>query len=258
MKRIILILAVILILPHSIYAKAVAPKPGTTNEFSSSNKAYSIEIEILGYPDNSPSRCTFKKEGKPLWTKEISTTPGFVDISDDGKYFVSANWGWYDEGGYKSLSFYDTGGNLLKTIEFGSVKENMRWLKKTCISKDGNYYMAASGHTDNSQVTLYFVPTQTEIWDKTIGLEQIDDVLISQTGSYILISTFDFQEQNILLSYLNKTGEVLWEKKIDNGHSWDKDLIWLSGDGMNFKIFDLNRSVWQHYENKNDKIKLKE
>lgn len=256
-KKIILLLIIIFILPYSIYPKTFPPNPGTVKEFSSSNKTCSIKIKILGYPDNSPSECTFIKEGKELWTKKLPTTPGFVNISDDGKYFVFANWGWYDEGGYKSISFYNGEGNLLKTIEFGSGKEGMRWLKKTYISRDGNYYVVANGFKNNSQVTLYFVPEQTVSWEKNIGLEQIDNILMSQTGDYILMSTFDYQENNILFSYLNKAGNIIWEKKINNGHSWDKDFIWLNEDGMTFKVFDLNQNIWQHYNNKKGKIRLK-
>ncbi len=256
-KKIIPTLALLLIFQHIIYAEALAPEIGTIKEFSSSNKTFSIDIKILGYPDNSPCEGTFKVDGQILWTKQFSTTPGFVDISDNGNYFVFANWGWYDEAGYKSISFYNGDGTLLKTIQFGSGKEGMRWLEKTCISRDGNYYIATNGFKNNSQVTLYFVPKQTVIWNKNIGMEQIDNININQTGEYILISTFDYQEHNIHFSYLNKADNILWEKKINNGHSWNKDFIWLSEDGMTFKVFDLNQNIWQHYENKKGKITLK-
>jgi hypothetical protein len=248
-KKIILILITILIPQHIIYAKADTPKPGIIKSFSSPNKIYSIEIKILGYPDNSPSECTFKEKDKVIWTKELSTTPGLIEIANDGKYFILANWGWYDEGGYKSISFYNGTGELLKTIEFGAGKGRMRWISKTCISGDGNYYIAANKFENTSQITLYHVPTQTVVWDKNAGLEQIDNILISQNGNFILISTFDYQQHNIHFSYMDRTGNLLWKTAIDKGHSGNKDFIWLSEDGLSFKIYDLNKNKWLDFEN---------
>jgi hypothetical protein len=256
-KKILLILIAMVISQNTIYAKAVAPKQGTIRTFSSANKIYSIDMKIIGYPDSSPSECTFKENNKIVWEKELSSTPGFVDISDDGKFFVFANWGWYDEGGYKSLSFYSGAGNLLKTIEFGSGGNGMRWLEKTCISSNGNYYIAANGFKDDSQITLYHTPTQTAVWDKHIGLGEIDNILINKTGDFILISTFDFKKHNIHFSYLDRAGNILWEKETNGGHLWKNNYIWLDEDGLKFKVYDINKHKWSVFENHKNKIILK-
>lgn len=249
----LVILVFFIALSPFLYAKAegLAIPSGTIKTFSSENRVYSIDIKILGYPDKSPSECTFKKGEEILWTKELSTTPGFVDISNDGKYFIFANWGWYDEAGFKSISFYNGFGELLKTVELGG---GLRWLSKTCLSGNGNYYLTAD---HSSQVTLYRVPTQTIVWDKKIGLTQTDNILTSQAGDYILISTFDYPEYNVNFSYLDKAGKLLWKKEIIRGYSWDKNLIWLSENGLNFKIRDLNQKMWLEFENRQNRIRLK-
>ncbi len=238
-----------------ICAKAVPPQTGTIKTFLSANRVYSIDIKILGYPDNSPCECTFKKGEEILWTKELSTTPGFVDISNDGEYFIFANWGWYDEAGFKSLSFYTGDGELLRTVEFS---DGLRWLLKTRISGDGNYYLAADY---SSQVALYHVSTQTIVWDKKIKYNKIepelDNVLISQEGDYILISAFDLKTYNVYFSYFNKIGKLLWKKEIKRGYSSNKNFIWLSEDGLNFKVRDLNQNKWLEFQNSKNSIILK-
>ena len=244
-----------LLFPSFLHAKAISPELGTIKTFSSENRVYSIDIKILGYPDNSPSECTFKKGNEILWTKELPTTPGFVDISNDGKYFIFANWGWYDEGGFKSISFYKGDGELLRTVELSG---GLSWISKTRISGDGNYYLAAD---HSSQVTLYLVSIQTIIWDKKIKdrkLElELNNILISQRGDYILISTFDHTTYNVHFSYINKAGKLLWRKKIIRGYSFNKNLIWLSEDGLNFKIRDLNQKKWLEFENNRNRVRLK-
>ncbi len=238
-----------------LYAKSVPPEIGTTKTFSSQNSIYSIDIKILGYPDNSPSECSLKQNNEILWTKQLPTTPGFVDISNDGNYFVLVNWGWYDEGGFKSISFYKGDGELLKTVELGG---GLRWISKTCLSGNGKYYLIADR---SSQVTLYRVATQTTSWDKKIGDKKtesdLNNILISQDGAYILISTFNHTTYNVHFSYLNREGKLLWEKEIIRGYSFNKNLIWLSEDGLNFKIRDLNQKKWLEFENNKNRIVLK-
>jgi hypothetical protein len=256
-KKILSLILLVFVVSFSPFlcAKAVSPEVGTIKTFSSENKVYSIDIKILGYPDNSPSECTLKKGEEILWTKEIPATPGFVDISNDGKYLIFVNWGWYDEGGFKSISFYTGDGELLKIRELNG---GLRWISKTRLSGDGNYYLVAD---NSSQVTLYNVPTQTIVWDKQFKdrkLElELNNVLISQQGGYILISTFDHTTYNAHFSYLNREGKLLWEKEIKHGYSFNKNLIWLSEDGLNFKIQDINQNKWLEFENKKNRVILK-
>lgn len=268
MKKIIQIIIAIFLLHYNIYPDAAEPKPGTAFKFSSANMIYTIEIKILGHPDTSPSECTFKKQGNILWKKEVPTTPGYVNISDNGKYFVFANWGCYDEGGRKSVSFYDGDGNFLKEIEFNHM---CRWIMKSCISKDGNYYITANIFKGNPQVTLYSVLNQTELWNKNLvqdlsqykGWMDFDNILVSKTFDYFLISAFDHDEGNMFYFYLNKTGDILWQKKIKKGYPWDylgpsnkKDFTGLSENGISFKVFNLPLNIWEKYKNINGKVEL--
>jgi len=153
---------------QSSYSKRRPPEVGSINEYFSSSKIYSAQIKLLGYPDINPCECTLKKSDRLLWTKKLPSYPGLVNISDNGKYLVFANWGWYDEGGF------------------------------------------------------------------------------------VLISTFEYKRHNLEVLYLNNQGNVLWKTKIEKGHYWNKDLLWLSKDGLNFRIHDKNK--WLNYENNNNII----
>jgi len=133
----------------------------------------------------------------------------------------------------------------------------LRWLEKTCISNNGNYYIAANGFKGVSQITLFHTLTQTVVWDKHIGLGEIDTILINKTGEYILISTFDFKKHNLHFSYLDRSGNILWEKEINRGHIWNKNFIWLSEDGLGFKVYDIHEHKWSVFENHGNKIVLK-
>jgi hypothetical protein len=131
-----------MILPRVISAKALPPKIGAIKIFVSQNLKFSLEIKILGYPDRSPSECAFKEGDKVIWSKEIPRTPGIVDITDDGRYIAMVNYGWYDEGGYKSVSFYDRQGELIREIQFGNGnKESMIRIQKTGFSSNGKRYL---------------------------------------------------------------------------------------------------------------------
>lgn len=253
-KKIILILLALYISQNIVYARSVPPKPGSIKTFSSANKIYTIDIKILGYPGNSLSECTFKKNNEILWEKSLSTTPGFVDISDNGACFVFANWGWYDEGAFSSFSFYNGAGELLKTVELGAGRNGLRWLEKTFFSNDGNYYLAANGFKDVTEITLYHTPTQTELWDRYTGLGNIDNILINKTGEYILMSTFDYNNHNIHFSYMDRYGNILWEKEIPHGHLWDNKFIWLSDNGLQFKVYYASEKKWILFENHDGNI----
>lgn len=256
-KKIISIFIVLLISQPILYAKAVVPKPGTIITFSSANKIYSIDVKIIGYPENSPSECTFKKSQEILWKKEFSSTPAFVDISNNGKYFVFANWGRYDERGLKSISFYNSAGELLKTIGLSSDIPGWGHIQKTCFSGDGNYYVAGDYSNKAYHIILYHTQTQAVVWNKKIGLKRVDNILISNSGEFILVSTFDYENRNMLFSYLSRSGKILWEKEIEQGYVEQKIFIGLKNDGREFRIYDRTKNRWRVFENNKSKIILK-
>lgn len=106
-KKFLLLIFPIGILFNStiLLAERPSPKAGDIASFYSANKQFQIDIVLQPMVIDSPSEAVFKKENNVIWRKELPATPGFVNISDDGEHIVMANWGWYDEGGFKSLSF---------------------------------------------------------------------------------------------------------------------------------------------------------
>ena len=134
----------------SAFAKRAPSPVGSIDKFCSVNGEYCVEIKILGYPDSSPSECSFKKGNDTFWQKQIPTTPGLVNITDDGKYIILANWGWFDEGGYKSISIYSGDGVFLREIFFGenSTRDGMFWAWGATISKDNKYYIFSVGQKE--------------------------------------------------------------------------------------------------------------
>lgn len=94
------------------------PEIGSAVSFSSSDKKFTVEVEILGNVDKSPSECTFKEGDRIIWQKQIPATPGRVAISHNGRYLAFLNWGLYDELWFKSLYIYNDKGELLKEVEF--------------------------------------------------------------------------------------------------------------------------------------------
>lgn len=239
-----------------VHAKRIPPKIGSTKIYFSQNKAYSLQVKLLGRPDRSPSECTLKNGEIVLWKKELETTPGIVDISDDGGVFVFANWGRYDEGAFKSISFYNQNGDLLKTVpcQSNTIKNDLWWISKTTLSKNGTHYIVANTYKESSQISLYNVPGKILVWKNITGFAHVDDILISSNGNSILISSFDYRSKDLMVEYLNNTGEILWDFVIKKGYSENKKFTRLSGDGLEFQIFNQHSKTWQSFQNRKNKI----
>ena len=242
-------------------------KAGVQESYFSSNEKFELKVSPLrDLIIDGPSAAIFIKEGQERWSKNLPSTPGFVDISNDGNFIVLANWGWFDEGGFKSLSFYDGDGNLLRDVPFASPG---RWLWQARISEDGRYYVIGDGNGREGgvEITLYDVAKQSELWTKGIGLESLDNVLISSDGKYSLVSTFNMDckkwffvvdvclaPKDVEFTYLESSGNILWRFKNENGYAWEQEFIKLSNDGVSFQIYDLKNKKWLSFINKDGKV----
>ena len=249
-KKILIILIALIFITPIAYGKAIYPEPGTVTKYQSQNGVFTIEIKIIEYtgPDISSCEVSFKKNNIISWVKEMPTTPGFVTISNSGNYFIFGNWGWYDEGYYKSVSIYNGKGEALKTIEF----DKQHHIFETYISEDGNYFLFPL-----DGLALLYIPTQTIIWDKKIGTGRMDNILMSTSCDFILLSRFDYKSHDISFYYLSRGGNILWNKTIEHGHEWKHEFIWLSDDGHEFKYYNKHEKKWFLYENTGEKIMLK-
>ena len=202
-------------------------KAGVEVSYFSANKKFEFKVSPLSnLIVESPSKATFIKEGQVVWSKKLPSTPGFVDISNDGNFIVLANWGWFDEGGFKSLSFYDGNGNLLKEVPFAPPGQ---WLRLAHISEDGRYYVTGQGGKGKAEITLYDVSKQSELWSKGVGLEDLDKASINSDGKFLLVSTYNMRckkwfflidvcdaPKDVDFTYLDNSGNALWNKRIEN------------------------------------------
>jgi len=259
MKKIVLYLTItcfIVTLFNYAFAKARAPEIGSIKTFVSENGRYNIGIKILGYPDGSLSICTFKEGSKIIWSKEIATTPGKVNISNNGKSIVMANWGWYDEGGFRGLSFYNSEGELLKDISFGDKgKDSMLWIRETAISTDGMYYILGTDGREKAKIYLYEFSSANLLWANEYGFENAVEIEILGKGSPVLVATFDYNSGDMLFVMLNINGDMLWQKKIEKNFSWDiKDYLHLNDKGQSFEIFDKAMGQYISFINKDGKV----
>lgn len=259
MKKLILYLitaSFVITLFNYAFAKRMPPELGSVETFLSENGRYSVEIKILGYPDMSPSKCTFKERDTIIWSKEIPTTPGKVNISNNGKAVVLANWGWYDEGGFRGLSFYNSKGELLKDISFGDKdKGSMLWIRETAISPDGMHYIFGTDGREKAKLYLYEFESANLLWLKDYGFEKMVEIEISDKDGSILTATFNYNSGDMLFVLLNIDGDMLWQKKIEKNFSWDiKDYLHLSDNGENFEIFDRASRKYISFINKAGKI----
>lgn len=237
-------------------ALTIAPKVGSINTFISENGLYSIDVKFLGYPDGGPSECVFKEGDSIIWAKEISTTPGKVNISNNGKSIVLANWGWYDEGGFRSLSFYNGKGELLKMVDFGDKGlDSMLWIMETAISPNGIYYIFGVGGQKRAEFYLYDCGSAKLLWRKEYGFENVVEIEISDKN--ILVATFDYDSSDMLYTLLNIKGNMLWQREIKGNHYWDiKDYLHLDSDGRNFEIFDKEKGEYISFIKKDGDYKM--
>ena len=245
-KTFILLLTFISIFAISrcAFAKAIPPEPGTLQSHVSHNGKFTVEIRIIGYPDSSPSDCTFKEGNQVIWSKQIPTTPGQVKISDNGEIIAMVNWGWYDEMGSKSLSFYDKKGDLIKEVSFGGDEfgmSPMKWVRNLTLSPDGTYCMVGSNGEEKALFSLYESKTGKLVWEKAFGYEETVEIKISDAAKFILVATSNYKSGgNMWFLLLNRDGGILWQKKISKNHSWDvEEYLRFKDNGKEFEIFNL-------------------
>ena len=244
------------------YGRADAPnlEIGSIRSFFSENGQYSIDIKTLGYPDTSPSECTFKEKNRIIWSKRIPTTPGKVNISNDGKYIVMANWGWYDEGGFKSLSLYNNKGKLIRELNFNKPGSFLLWIRSTAISPDGMYYVfSASSTAVKAKIYLYEFyefGSGNLVWANEYECWDVVEIEISDEGRSILVAAqLDYNSGDMLFFLLNRKGDIIWEKKIEKNFSWDiKDYLHLDSSGGNFEIFDKANAKYISFVNSNGRV----
>lgn len=240
-------------------AKRRAPDVGSVETFSSENGKYNVEIKNLGYPDRSPSECTFKEGNKIIWSKEIPVTPGKVNIANNGESIVLANWGWYDEGGFKGLSFYNNKGELLKEINFavkGQGVDGLIWIRETAISPDGMFYIFGIWGKEKSRLYLYDYKSANLLWEKEYGFEVVREIEMSDKSNSILVATYDNRSYDMLFVLLNRKGHILWQMKIEKNFSNNiEDYLHLDNDGHDFEIFDKTNGRYISYIVKDGKVK---
>lgn len=251
-------ICLILISSNSVFGEAIPPEIGSIRIFYSENGEYSLSIKILGYPDESPSECTFKKGDSTVWSKEIPTTPGIVNISDNGKTIVMANWGWYDEAGFKTLSFYNDKGELVREANPCDKSIGLLWIDHTAISPDGAYFIFDASGKYGPELYLYEFKTGNLVWKKRYGFYRIVEIEISNGGNSILVAAvLNGISTHMLFVLLDRDGNSIWQTSIDNNFSWStNDYLHLNNNGESFEIFDKVSGKYISYTNVDGKISL--
>ena len=268
-----------LLMQSSAEARRLPPSEAT--HYYSPNNRYEIGIKEQTITDG-PCKAIFKRDGQIIWERGLPSTPGIVHIANDGQYIAFVNWGWADEGGFKSVSFCDGNGNILKEIPFKAREDNkadnLRWIRKAQLTLDGHYFVVADS-TD--EITLYDAYKQEALWDKRIPETlaekstkpvqyNLDDIQISDSGGYLLTSRYNSEHADIVFIYLDKEGDVIWSKKISAGYPVKK-MLWvfniadagnqkfieLGKDGLSFKIYSLPDKRWLEFENISNKVTQK-
>ena len=219
-------------------AEAIPPEPGTVKLYSSPNHEYTIEIRILGYPDDSPSECTFKNSAAIIWSQMIPATPGKVAISDNGACIAMASWGWYDENGFRSLSIYNNKGELIQEIPFA-----MKWIHTLAMAPDGTYCMIGENGRKHARFSFYDCRTAVRQWEAEYGFAESSEVKIAANGLYILIATNDYDTGDMQFFLYNKQGVILWQRTlVKNYSSWDvPDYLQFRDNGKEFAFFDYHQ-----------------
>jgi len=253
-KKIIIIIIIIffvnLTVATSIYAKAIPPQIGKKHKYSSKNNQYILEVVLKGYPDNSPSKCILKKNSKIVWEKILSTTPGEVNISDNGRFVVLANWGRYDEGWFKGLTFLDKNGVIIKEVTFKNGNKNvMRSIDKTSIAANREYYMIGYEDENNLIYDIYNIATGDLLQNHKIKLGnnyQLYDMIISDNGKYIFFCIHNGKDIKILYSDINE--KVFSEKEFKKNFTWNLPLLKINDNGTEFEVFLLKSKKWKKYK----------
>ena len=239
--RLFWVIALVFLLSGIVFGEAFPPKVGTVKVYSSRNAKYTVSIRLLGYPDASPSECTFAASGKQVWTKLIPTTPSKVVISENGERIVMTNWGWYDEGGSQSLSIYNRMGELSKEIPFGQMK----WVRVLAISPDGSCCIVGVNTVQNAFFSLYDCQTGELKWEKGYGFSETSEAKVANGGDYILVATNDYHSGDMQFLLLDSKGVVLYHKLLAKNYSYDvPDYLRFKDNGKEFEFFDKNTNQY--------------
>ncbi len=227
----------------AVFGEAIPPKVGTVYTYSSCNTRFTISIEILGYPDNSPARCSLMDSGETVWSKMFFATPSEVAISDNGQCIVMTNWGWFDERASRSISIYNGAGELVKEIPFMGPDgfESLKWVDMLAIAPDGSCCAIGTGSLKHALLAVYDCRKAELLWEKEYGFSEAVEAKFSNNGEYILIATNDYYSRDMSFFLLNHHGEVLYQKTIPQNYSWDvPDYLVFKENGREFCIFDIN------------------
>ena len=193
-------------------------KPGTVESYFSENGVYHIEIKFLGNRPEGIVEGTYYEKEQVKWKKLFSVHPGIVKLANNGAYLIFANWGWYDEGGFKSLTFYDGNGELIKEIKFDDKNADfgkgmgMLWIQEAAISNNCYYYAIGVDGKEKSEIYMFMVKEPNLLWHIKCGYERIADIEISDQGS-VLAATTNYQDGLMKFSFADNKGDFVWEKE---------------------------------------------
>lgn len=225
------------------YAERALLQPGAIKEYFSENKNYRLEIKYLGeHPDKIVEATLYEKDIKK-WQKFYPVHPGLINVADNGSRIVFANWGWYDEGGFKSLTICDGQGNVLKELAFSEIQESKRgkdamlWLRDSAISSNGYYYAMGTYGKEKAEIYLLNVQKPRFLWHQTCGYERLEDIKVFESGA-VLAATSDYPSGKLLFTVLNNLGRGLWEKSCGWRINYAVAADYLKIEGDSFGILN--------------------
>ncbi|MFH1691814.1 MAG: hypothetical protein ABIC68_04510 [Candidatus Omnitrophota bacterium] len=259
MKKVALVFWLILMLlqAQTAFAKKLAPEAGFVETFKSANGLWRVEITYKGYPQDSPSDCSFFEGDYLQWQREIPLTPGRVLVADNGCSIVMTRWGWYDEDGAKGLLFYNKEGDLLKEVAFSDdpSRGSLLWMDAFVMAADGSYCIVASHWRDQGEarLRLYDCRTGNLVWRRSYMLEReiIEpvQVRIANGGRMILVAAYNYSTADMAYFVLDKQGDILWQESFYHNFTWDKkDYIRMDEKGFNFEVFDRAQNRYRCFQ----------
>lgn len=238
-----------LLFSATAFAEKMPVEAGKITVYKSPNGRYTVTVtaQVLG---GGLSSCALLEGEQVISSKRMDENPGKIAVSDNGETIAMLNWGWEDEGGSRSISFYDPKWNLIKETSFGgdfggSDKGAMKWIDVLTLSPDGSYAAIGDGGKEISGVSLFNAKTGEWLWGKQFGLEDIREIAISKDGQYILITTYERGQFNVLVQLLDLSGNVLREKTLPKAFSYDvKNYFRFTDDGKGFEVFDKEKGTF--------------
>lgn len=261
LKVLFLAMALLLVSGQAFAERSIYRGP---KSYFSENKENEIQIDERTIVDSS-CKAVFIKQGQKLWEKVLPSTPGRIQISNDGNSVVFVNWGWADEGYYKSVSFYDGRGKERKELRFGTGGRHLRQIGKSYLTADGKYFILEQS---DSVIDFYDVLEAKLLWEKVLTpAYPLGDLQVSQSNGNILLCSYS-RDGDAFFAYLDKDGNKVWEKNITKGYPIRKGLfgvvlyineknqklIDLDPSGNRFSIYSLPESRWIKFENKDERV----